>query len=133
MSVTDSQKRLRRIAIILEQGGYIRVEDRKFLSKALNEIADGSDANKAFDVLARRGERKSEDARLRRKRQTFAMAWIAAARLPEEEGGLGLTLESACQNLGWYGPRGFGLSEETLRTYWNKKPLSRRVIFRPED
>ena len=133
MSVTDSQNRLRRIARSLDRRSYIRVEDRRFLSKALKEIADGSDANKAFDVLARRGERKSEDARLRRKRQTFAMAWIAAARLPEKEGGLGLTLESACRYLGEHGLHAFGLSEETLRTYWNKKPLSRRVIFRPED
>jgi len=134
MSVMESQKRMRRLAKLLSSGSAINSKDRKFLSDALSDIADGIDANKALGVKAKRGERKSKQARIRKATEMHAMAWIAAARLPAEHGGLGLSLEEACalaSNKGTSG--GFFLTEETLRSYWNKKPRRRRVIFKQED
>ena len=133
MSVLDSQKRLRRLARLLGSGSIINSKDRKFLCTALSDIADGSDANKAFGVKAKRGERKSKQSRIRKANQKYAMAWIAAARSPEKDGGLGLSLEKACALVGEHGLRAFGLTEETLRSYWNKKPSNRAVRFKLED
>jgi len=133
MSVTDSQKRLRRLATLIGSGSVVNSEDSKFLSTALSEIADGCDANKALGVKAKRGERKSKQSQIRKATRKHAMAWIAAARLPEEEGGLDLSLEDACALIGEDGLEAFGLTEATLRSYWNKKPSNRSVHFKLED
>ena len=101
---------------------------------ALSDIANGADANKALGVKVRRGERKSKKSRDRQVTKKYAMAWIAAARLPEEGGGLGLTLEDACALVSDKGLDGhFHLTEETLRSYWNKQPELRQVELTQED
>ncbi len=133
MSVIDGQKRLRKIGNLVASGSALSKEDRTFLSAALRDIADGEDAAEALDVKAKRGERKSKKSRERKKTMQFALGWIAAARLPEEEGGLGLTLEDACAKLGENGLKAFGLTEETIRSYWNKNPENRSVEFKIED
>jgi hypothetical protein len=134
MTITDSQNRLRRIAKALESGTTLSPIDRNFLSVALSAVADGADANKALGIKAKRGERKSKKSRGRRVTKKHAMAWIAAARLPEEEGGLGLTLEQACALVSNEGLNGhFYLTEDTLRSYWNKQPELRQVVLTQED
>lgn len=134
MTITDAQNRLRRISKTLGSGTTLSPIDRDFLSDALSAVADGDDANKALGVKAKRGERKSKKSRSRQVTKKHAMAWIAAARLPEEEGGLGLTLEEACALVSDNGFSGnFYLTEETLRSYWNKQPELRQVEFTQED
>ncbi len=133
MSVIDGQKRLRKIGNLVASRSALSTEDRTFLSAALRDIADGEDAAEALDVKAKRGERKSKKSRERKKTMQFALGWIAAARLPEEEGGLGLTLEDACAKLGENGLKAFGLTEETIRSYWNKNTENRSVEFKIED
>jgi len=134
MTITDSQNRLRKISKTLKSKTTLSPIDRDFLSDALSAVADGNDANKALGVKAKRGERKSKKSRSRQVTKKHAMAWIAAARLTEEEGGLGLTLEEACALVSDKGLSGhFYLSEETLRSYWNKQPELRQVEFTQED
>ena len=134
MSVANAQIRLRRLATLIGSESAIDIKDRTFLIAALSDIANGADANKALGVKAKRGERKSKESRNRQVTKKYAMAWIAAARLPKEDGGLGLTLEEACalvsdKSLNGY----FHLTEETLRSYWNKQPELRQVELNQED
>jgi hypothetical protein len=134
VSVANAQKRLRRLATLIGSGSAIAIKDRTFLIAALSDIANGADANKALGVKVRRGERKSKKSRDRQVTKKYAMAWIAAARLPEEGGGLGLTLEDACALVSDKGLDGhFHLTEETLRSYWNKQPELRQVELTQED
>ena len=140
MSVANSPIRLRRLATVIGTESAIEIMDRTFLIAALSDIANGADANKALGVKAKRGERKSKESRNRQVTKKYAMAWIAAARLPEEDGGLGLTLEEACalvsdktlvsdKSLNGH----FHLTEETLRSYRNKQPELRQVELNQED
>lgn len=129
MSIRDAQNRLSRIARAIGAGKGLRPTDRTFLTDALNLIAAGEDANSALNVRAGKGERKGLAARKKDFNRRLAMGWIAAARLPLEEGGLGLTLEQAVGMIGENNRKNFGLTEETLRTYWNKNPELRQVEF----
>ena len=128
MSASDGQKRLRIIARCLAATTRTELspEDGNFLSAALLEISDGKDANAALGVKAKRGEHKSIQsqvrAQVRKKIKIFALGWIKAAKLSEEEGGYGLTLEKALEKLYGKNLKAFDLTEETLRTYWNKSP-----------
>jgi len=120
MSVADGQKRLRLIARTIESEEPLDETDRIFLIGAFTDIADGKDAASALGVKAKRGERKSKKSSQRRLDRKLALAWIAAARLPENDGGLGLTLERACANISSQELNPFGFEYETLRTYWKK-------------
>ena len=133
MSVAEGQKRLRRIAQTIESEETLDETDRRFLIVALTDIADGKDAASALDVKAKRGERKSKQSSQRRLDRKLALAWIAAARLPENEGGLGLTLDDACAKLSALDPNLFNFTEETLRSYWSKNPVKQKAVFDLED
>ena len=107
MSVKDGQNNLRRIAEILDRKTPLSNEDTKFLSDALNRIADGEDAKKALGVNAKRGERtsKTEQNRIYESgiKKSLVLGWIAAAKASEEESGLELTLEAAIGMIGEHG------------------------------
>ena len=114
-------------------------EDATFLADALHRIALGEDPTDALDVKARRGEKRSIAIRkkheMSRWLQEVAIGWIEAARAPEAEEGLGLTLEKALSELYWNTPKRFGFTEETLKSYYNRniKLKGRDVWFtRPE-
>jgi len=132
-TVRKGQHRLRKIVQVLESGAALSEEDRAFLSTALIRIADGANADVELGVKAKRGERKGKIKRDPKKVRQFAMGWIAAAKAPWDEEGLGLTLEDACAMIGENGLKGFGLTEETLRTYWNRKGTYRGVKFKLDD
>lgn len=137
MSVKDGQNNLRRIAEILDRKTPLSNEDTKFLSDALNRIADGEDAKKALGVNAKRGERtsKTEQNRIYESgiKKSLVLGWIAAAKASEEESGLELTLEAAIGMIGEHGLNAFGLTEETLKTYWNSNPEKRGLEFKLPD
>ena len=137
MSVQDGQNNLRRIAENLDRKTPLSNEDAKFLSDALNRIADGEDAKKALGVNAKRGERtsKTEQNRIYESeiKKSLALAWIAAAKASEEESGLELTLEAAIGMIGEHDLNAFGLTEETLKTYWNNNPEKRGLEFKLPD
>jgi hypothetical protein len=137
MSVKDGQNNLRRIAEYLDRKTPLSNEDAKFLSDALNKIADGEDAKKALGVNAKRGERtsKTEQDRICESgiKKTLALGWIAAAKASEKERGLELTLEAAIGMIGEHDLNAFGLTEETLKTYWNSNPEKRGMVFKMPD
>ena len=112
-------------------------EDAKFLSDALRKIADGEDAKKTLGVNAKRGERtsKTEQNRIYESeiKKSSALAWIAAAKASEEERGLELTLEAAISMIGERDTNAFGLTEETLKTYWTSNPEKRGLKFKLPD
>jgi hypothetical protein len=151
MSVQDGQNNLRRIANYLDwQANFLRQiadnfdrrvvltnENYEFLSHALRKIADGEDAKKALGVNAKRGERTSKNEQNRicesEIKKLSALAWIAAAKASEEESGLELTLEAAISMIGEHDLNAFGLTEETLKTYWNSNPEKRGLEFKLPD
>ena len=142
LSVVDAQKRLLRIAKLLDKGEALPCEDRIFISEALVKISQGEDAKTALNVKAKRGERVSklsqDNARISDARKIMAMSWVAVATLPFEDGGLGLSNEEAIGRIGEFSTlfedeKAFGLTEETLLTYWAKNPMLRKIIFKIPD
>lgn len=132
MSVKDRQDRLRNIAEVIESEEPLSVADRDFIVQALRDIADGVDAKQALNVKAKRGERTSKASKTLKLEgkigKALAIGWIAAAKRPIEQDGLGLTYDQAFQLLRSLNKRGsmFGFAEETLKTYWNKNSTSRK-------
>ncbi|PSJ15894.1 hypothetical protein [Nitrosomonas supralitoralis] len=133
MSVHDEQKRLRKISDKLKTEAPLSSADKQFLSTALSQIADGIDANQALNVKAKRGEHKSKTAQNKRYegeiKKRLSLGWIATAKARIEDGGLGLTLEQAIARIGENDLNAFGLTEETLKTYWNKNVELRKRDF----
>ena len=137
MTIKDRQHKLRIMAAALRTGD-LTTEDTDFLSDALIRIADGEDAKTVLNIKAKRGERSSKSSHEAQKNsninQRLALSWIATAKAPEVNGGLGLTLEEAIGLIGESGTQGgFGLTEETLKTYWTKNPDKQELEFKLPD
>jgi hypothetical protein len=129
-----AQYRLRRMAKLIDLGIPLEATDKKFLADALWAIGRGEDANEVFEVKAARGERKTKANASRADNAKLALSWIAAAIAPEEEGGLGLSLDEAFEKAAEQRDGGFncGLSEESLRSLWQSQPeLRSRQVARP--
>ena len=90
-------------------------EDNAFLSEALLRIGDGEDPGTALDVGGRRGESKSEQARLVSERKELAKITVNALR---EQGA---SVERIVGRLGENGSYLFGLTEKTLEQYYYQK------------
>ena len=130
MSIRIGQTRLRKLAEKITNETPLDQEDRAFLSSALKDIADGGDAEIALDVKANRGERKSEHVRITKRQLEFFLPWVATATLPEDEGGLGYTIEKAVS----IGREQFLhlASKDTLIRYFNDYKKTGSVIFTVE-
>ena len=128
MSVREGQAKLRKLANHLRQGGELSVDDRDFLVSSLLSISDGEDAEIALGVKARRGERKSKQAKDTKLNLEFVNGWLASAIAPEKEGGLGLTLKDAVGKLPdlWLHLP----SEKTLLRYWNDRKETQERTFK---
>lgn len=131
-NIDEKLARIEALADNLESG-CLQIEEQQFLVEALRSIADGEDPNKALDVKAGRGEKRSKISRdnlkRRKNNRQLILGWIAAARAPEELGGLGLTLEEAIELFENSGLSKLGFSPETVRTYWNNSPNQRKLEF----
>jgi hypothetical protein len=95
--------------------------EREFLAVALSRTGDGFDANVAFGVKARRGERKSPKEAQKSDHIRFAMSFIAKITTTETNKYLmrpGVGLDDAIAAAA----ERFKLGEETLRTYWFNHP-----------
>ena len=136
-SVKEGQEHLRKIANALKNSQPLLPEDRQFITEALLKIADGEDAQEALNIKAKRGERTKKESqnamRISECRKRLALGWIATAIAPKVEGGLGLTLEEAIGRIGENDLRSFKLTEETLKTYWNKNSDLRERDFKLPD
>ena len=83
------------------------------------------DIANALGVKAKRGERTNSSQRKKISyRDQHISGFIYKAMQPLESGGLGLTLEQTCFMAG----EAFGLSDETIKTYWNNRPEVRERL-----
>jgi hypothetical protein len=133
MSVFDGQQRLISIAESIKVGIELNHADAIFLSDALYKIVEGDDPKQTLNIKPKRGERTSKAYQQKLKdgelRKIVALSWIATVTLPENEGGLGLTVEEATGRAETI----FGYTYETLNTYLSKYDKLRKVIFKLPD
>ena len=66
-----------------------------FLIESLTRIAGGAGADSVLGVKITNGCRRSRASRLKIARRQLIVSWITTAKMPEEEGGLGLKLDDA--------------------------------------
>ena len=135
MTLLDRHRRLRTIGRILLKNEQLSDEDREFLGNTLVAISNGDDASAALEIKPHRGEGSYESQKNRDNRDKMALSWIAAAKAPESEGGLGLTLDAAIELLEYSSAteKPFGLDADTIRKYWNNRPNQRTLEFKLED
>ncbi|MGV0952814.1 MAG: hypothetical protein ACOYBR_00715 [Fluviibacter sp.] len=134
MNTKHGQDRLLRIADILERTRYKPIQkeatsDLLWLANALKSIAAGGSVDIASElgIKATRGERTNRaKSKARRNRDKLVLAWLYAAMATENCDGLGLTLEEACALAAEGLP--FGITEETIRSYWGKLQKLREEI-----
>ena len=90
------------------------------------------DAETSLGVKFKKGERKSKHVRDTKFNLELAYGWLATAKAPENEGGLGMTLRDAVAKLTaeWDQLP----SEETLLRYWNnvKNQQERDFEIKPD-
>ena len=118
MSKTISiHKRRERIKHLGEQLIFreLATEDKEFLSEALIQIGNGDDPATALDVGGRRGESNKEKARHAAERKELVQIVFKALKETGE------SIESIVARYGENGLHLFGLTEETLRTYYQDK------------
>lgn len=126
-----AQYRLRNIAMHLEYGNPLPEDDKNFLISALNKAGRGSDANAAFAVKAKRGERKVPANTIKTQKIRFALSFIATLNAPETDGGFGMDLLDAIAEAArkFKDEANFKYTEETLEHYWNHYPEWRTRQF----
>ena len=138
MKLAERQSRLRKIAEGIDCN-ELGDDDREFIVDALLRVADGEDASIALDVKAKRGDRRTLTAQKKIKdasiRDGFVCSWIAAATAAATasdpyDAGLGLALDEAAGLIGENGLNAFGLTEETIKSKWNKNPSLRSRDFK---
>jgi hypothetical protein len=115
MSKTISiHKRRERIKHLGEQLSFreLTTEDKEFLSDALIQIGNGEDPATALDVGGRRGESNKEKARQAAERKELAKIVM------REHVKAGRKLTEIISEYGEHGLNIFGLTEETLKTYY---------------
>jgi proline dehydrogenase len=115
MSKTISiHKRRERIKHLGEQLSFreLTTEDKEFLSDALIQIGNGEDPATALDVGGRRGESNKEKARQAAERKEFAKIVM------REHVKAGRKLTEIISEYGEHRLNIFGLTEETLKTYY---------------
>ena len=132
MNARKGQTRIKKIANQLSQDKQLSTDDKEFLVKALIEISNAGDAETALGVKFKKGERKSKYVRATKFNLELAYGWLATAKAPENEGGLGMTLRDAVAKLTaeWDQLP----SEETLLRYWNnvKNKQERDFEIKPD-
>ena len=135
MTLLDRHRRLRTIGRILLQNEQLSDEDREFLGNALVAISNGEDTTAALEIKLKKGQSSYKSQLDRDKRDKEILGWIAAAKAPLSEGGLGLTLDKAMELLNHSSAKEkpFGLNVDTIRKYWNNRPNQRSIYFELED
>lgn len=133
-NLNEGQDRLLRIADRLVKATSTQPQedataDFLWLADALRTIAGGgsTDMAKVLGIKAKRGQRTDRAAqKKRRNREMLTLSWLYTAMSPQSCDGLGLTLEEACA-LGGEDTL-FGLTEETIRSYWGKRKELRKRL-----
>lgn len=132
-SIRIRQARLLKMSIRLADDESLSPEDRQFLAGALRSISSGADAKEALDVKAKRGERTSKASQQAQvnavNRKRMVCSWMFVAMQPIEKDGQGKRFEEAAGEIGEEKLNAFGLTEETIKTYWNRNPELRHAFF----
>ena len=134
MGIQQGQDRLLEIADYLDRTVFTPQQqlvsaEFSWLANALRSVAagDGSDIANILGVKAKRGQRKNREAtKEQRNMKALALNWLYSAMASEALDGRGLTLEEACALAGE--GKAFGLTEETIRSYWGKEKELREQI-----
>ena len=116
------RKKLEVIAQKLEKSEELPTDVRLALAEIFRSIGEGADANEAFGLKRKPGEKESDE--LVGYTLSFLFHWISAAILPEEEGGLSLTKAEAIRRASAISKSQRNLktfSEKTLKSHWNNK------------
>jgi hypothetical protein len=122
--------RLVRIALDIKRSSSMPDWEREYLFAALARISTGHDADLAFGVKAKRGERRTRRQRIKPDEFQAVISWIAAAKRPWDEHGLGITLDEAITRAA----RLSGYTYETLTHAWSHGGVNRTASFpRPLD
>jgi hypothetical protein len=105
----------------------LSLEERRFLGQALINIGNGLDPKIEFGVNIGRGQTSAHNSiKIDNNIRAFC-GWLHIAMLPFSEGGLDMSLEEAVSKCAASG--GFGLTEETMRTYGSRYKEYRKEIF----
>jgi len=106
--------RLRKIGVALENDTVLEAVDRKFISKALQDIGAGLDPIECLNIKAGRGESRSRRGIHERELISHVMGYVASMIKPLDEGGMAMEIEDAFD----YTADAFSMSPETVRRYW---------------
>ncbi|MDA9296818.1 hypothetical protein N9Q44_01715 [Gammaproteobacteria bacterium] len=131
-----NRKKLIVIAQKLEQSEELSADVRLNLAGILRSIGEGADANEAFELKRKPGEKESDE--LVHYTLSFLFHWISNAILPEEEGGLSLTKAEAIRRASAISKSQRSLktfSEKTLKSHWNNKKhfMHKRIEASPKE
>ena len=113
MNPLDHLKRIKALAEHLKNKEALTAEQYNYLANVFEQIGNGEDANKVLGLKYEVGQNETKAEA--RQRISFALHWIANAILPEEEEGLGYTLDKAFEEAEKHFP---DFSYDMLRKYW---------------
>ena len=132
MNILDRHDRLKTIGNLLLQNKRLSDEDRLFLGNALVHIGNGEDVRVSLDIKVGRGQDSYKSALNCENRKRLAMGFVATAKAPVEEGGLGLTHEQVKELIANVpiAEEFFGLDADTIESYWNHNPDMRTATFK---
>lgn len=127
MSLRKAQARLKKIADQIAKNKPQDDTDKEFLVKAFTEIFNGTDADTALGVKAKKGERKGQHARDTKKRLEYFYPWLATATAKVENGGLGMSDKNAVSIIAKQLPH---IQIETVARYWRQAKKTQEKIFK---
>lgn len=117
--------RVRKIGVAIENDAVLEVVDRKFISKALQDIGAGADPIECLNIKAGRGESRSARGIHERELISHVMGFVASVIKPREQGGMAFNIDDAFD----FTADAFGMSSETVRKYWYNNSEMHNSIY----
>ena len=135
--IKERQAHLKTIGEALLNARELSTEQREFIGNALIGISEGAEPKEQLDLKAKRGERTSLESHKARtqaqNRKHMVSSWMFIAMQSIQDGGLGMTFDEAAGTIGENQLHAFGLTEETIKSYWGKNPKLRIAEFYIQD
>ena len=135
--IKERQAYIRGIGEALLNGSELTPEQREFIGNALVRISEGVEPKEQLDLRAKRGEHTSlESHEIRTQAQNkkhMVCGWMYIAMQSTQDGGLGMTFDQAAGTIGDNQLYAFGLTEETIKSYWSKNSKLRIAEFWYQD
>ena len=102
----------------LKEQKPLTCEQFSHLALVFEEILNGVDANEALGLKYKRGNKEADG--VARNKISLVLHWVAGAISPKAEGGLGFTIDKACEEAANEFDS-LGYSPEVIRKYWYQK------------